>query len=309
MDSNIIQYDLRFADKMLALKIVNGDVHLQQVPVPDVKEGDYALIRVLYAGICRTDIAIANHRIKCKNGVTLGHEFCGLVVKFYGEADSCNGFQKGDVVSANPMLFGVGFDFMCGKDCDGAFAEYIVAPVFALVKLDKTIANQRGAFIEPVAAALAPIGFIGKNDKICVYGDNRIAELMCQILYYKEFNNVCHIINRAGLIPDMFDSVIETIPEDLDSCISALKPGGVLVAKSRAHFPVAITVNTLVMKEITIKGAKYGSFSESALLLKNEGSMFEHLFGKTYRLEEFETAFEDANKQETKKIFFEICAA
>ena len=58
------------------------------------------------------------------------------------------------------MMFGEkDSDNMCGKDCDGAFAEYIAVPSAALIGIPNHLLSPLGAYLEPVAAALAPVRF------------------------------------------------------------------------------------------------------------------------------------------------------
>ena len=113
------------------------------------------------------------------------------------------------------MSFGSKGDKMCGKDCDGAFAEYIAVPSGALVCLPPSLLSPYGAFLEPVAAALAPLKYV--NGLTCIYGGNRIAELTCQVARVMGNRDIERITRTADLQKDHYDCIIETEPFDIET--------------------------------------------------------------------------------------------
>lgn len=266
------------------------------------------LVKVYYAGICRTDIAVAKGTIAVDKDIILGHEFCGVVVDIHDAGKSQ--LHIGDAVSADPMKFGKDYhDCMCGVDCNGAFAEYIAMPEKAAVKLPQSLLSVNGAYLEPVAAALAPFKHIAdKNANICLFGDNRIARLTEQIGHLLGYTNISCIHNTELLGECTCDIIIETAPEHLCEYIKALKPKGKLILKSRGYTKACLVPNDVAMKEISICGARYGSFDEAVKILASDQLDTKELFGDVYSLDEFETAFDEADKCDAKKIFFRICA-
>ena len=270
------------------------------------------LVKVYYAGICRTDIGIARGIVCAKENIVLGHEFCGKIAGFLNGECETDGWKIGDVVSANPMSFGSIEDTMCGKDCDGAFAEFIAVPSSALVRLPPCLLSPFGAFLEPVAAALAPLKYL--TGKTCIYGGNRIAELTCQIAKAMGKHNFERIAHTDDLQKDFYDCIIETDPFNIDAYIDAIKPGGMLVLKSRSYRPSSFTANTIAMKELCVKGARYGDFSVASHILTAAANHLPNtldtktLFGNIYKLSQFEEAFAEAERPDSKKTFFKICA-
>lgn len=270
------------------------------------------LVKVYYAGICRTDVGIAKGIITATENVVLGHEFCGTIVGFLNGESEMDSWRIGDVVSANPMSFGCMKDTMCGKDCDGAFAEFIAVPSSALFRLPPYLLSPFGAFLEPVAAALAPLKHI--TGRTCIYGGNRIADLTCQVARAMGKHNIERIVHTDDLQKNYYDCIIETEPFHVDAYIDALKPGGTLVLKSRSYIPSSFTANTIAMKELCIKGARYGDFGLASHILTAAANHLPNtldtktLFGNIYKLSQFETAFEEAERPESKKTFFKICA-
>lgn len=303
---------------MKAIKIYNNKTcYTDNGTMPELTPFRNVLVKVFYAGVCRTDIGISKGIIAHKDGIVLGHEFCGVIDSFYNGDDSCDNWQKGMAVSCNPMLFGESDmkDEMCGKDVDGAFAEYIAVPGKALIGLSQHLLNPLGAFLEPVAAALAPIKYIRTRPQksVCVFGNNRIAELTLQVAHCmgeKEVKLVKHI---DKLTDNSYDCIIETEAQYIDKYIQALRPKGILILKSRAFQQSSIIPNEVAMKEITIQGARYGDFGAASHILyaTSAGSCMlqtDALFGPIYELTDFERAFHEAQKTDSKKVFFRICA-
>ena len=270
------------------------------------------LVKVYYAGICRTDIGIAKGIVAAKENVVLGHEFCGKIAGFLNGECEMGNWKLGDVVSANPMSFGSIEDTMCGKDCDGSFAEFIAVPSSALVRLPPYLLSPFGAFLEPVAAALAPLKYI--SGKTCIYGGNRIAELTYQVAWAMGKRHIERIVKTDDLQKNYYDCIIETEPFNIDAYVDALKPRGTLVLKSRSYTPSLFTANAVAMKEVCIKGARYGDFNVASHILTAAANHLpntldtEKLFGNIYKLSQFEDAFAEAARTDSKKTFFKICA-
>lgn len=302
---------------MRAIRLINKVVKYQSnADVPALDEFYNVLVKVYYAGICRTDIGIAKGIVPAKAGIVLGHEFCGKIVGFVNDGESMDGWKLGDTVSANPMLFGEFDEMMCGKDCDGMYAEYAAVPCKALIHISSSLLNPLGAFLEPVAAALAPLSYIdcGANDRVCVFGKNRIAQLTYQVALMKGMKNVTLVCNVDELRQNYFDCIIETEPAYIDAYADALKHGGLLILKSRSFARLSFVCNTIAMKEIRIQGARYGDFNMAHQLLMATAQQTDkaidtsRLFGKVYDLSEFCEAFAEADQPQSKKIFFKICA-
>jgi threonine dehydrogenase-like Zn-dependent dehydrogenase len=295
---------------MKALLLHNDKVSYQTgVEVPKLTSLYNVLVKVYYAGICRTDIGIAKGVVPACEDVVLGHEFCGKIVGFFNGGDCMDGWKIGDVVSANPMAFGSAEEMMCGKDCDGAFADYIAVPSGALVGLSLHLLSPLGAYLEPIAAALAPFKYVG--GRCCIYGGSRIAELTHQVARAIGHKNIEWITHLEELPKNSYDCIIETEPDGIDAYIDALKPGGVLVLKSRSFASSSFIANTIAMKEIRVQGARYGDFQVASHILSATASCHalntDALFGNVYELSQFEAAFAEAEKPESRKTFFRIC--
>ena len=146
----------------------------QEVPLP-TPAPDEALVRVSYAGLCATDLAIYSGDMSLvRNGsiqypVRFGHEWSGVV-----EAVGSNviGIQPGDrVISESGVTCGVceacqKQDWAACKNVkslgtincwDGAFAEYVHMPVRHLHKIPENVSLKEAAVVEPTCIALAGV--------------------------------------------------------------------------------------------------------------------------------------------------------
>jgi threonine 3-dehydrogenase len=136
------------------------------VPEPTAGPGD-VLIRVHHAGVCGTDLHIAQWdewaQGRIRPPVVIGHEFAGEVIEV--GADVGEEFAVGQLVTAEGHIVcghcrqcRTGNGHICqrtsiiGVDRDGAFAEYIAMPatnVMALGEIPTTI----GAIMDPMGNA------------------------------------------------------------------------------------------------------------------------------------------------------------
>ena len=150
------------------------DVRPEELEKPAPAPGE-VLVKVLYAGICGSDLHIYNKGMFIQNvPETMGHEFCGVIEALgegAGEGTDTNagadGLQPGDKVIANPMVpcgvcdscrrgafntcSALGF---IGEVRPGCFAEYISLPAEALIKVDPGSDMRLMALAEPLAVAL-----------------------------------------------------------------------------------------------------------------------------------------------------------
>ena len=58
------------------------------------------LVKVHFAGICRTDIGIAERNIPAKANIVMGHEFCGRIAGFVNGDDEMEGWHMMDALSS-----------------------------------------------------------------------------------------------------------------------------------------------------------------------------------------------------------------
>jgi L-iditol 2-dehydrogenase len=278
---------------MRALIREAGAVRLVEVPAPVASPGD-VLVRVLVAGICRTDLHVASGTVPSADPITLGHELCGRVL------------DTRALVTVHPVLP----DGFLGVTHHGAFADIVRVPaanVIALPAVDPRI----GAYTEPVAAALAvPAAIEARAARIAVFGDNRFAQLVERVLRLEGFAARC--ITAAPR--EAIDVGVETsgTAEELALLIEALRPGGLLVLKSRHPGRVPLPLARIVEKQLVVRGVQYGSFARAVELLAGPLDVRD-LLGEVTPIERWAEAFAMARAGEARKQFLQLgddpCAA
>jgi L-iditol 2-dehydrogenase len=120
------------------------------------------LVRITNTGICGTDLHIYDGGIRVRHPLIMGHEMIGELVE--GDAGQ---LKPGDRVIVDPAIY-CGECFNCragetnlcpngvllGRDANGGFAEYLVAPRSNVFKLPDTIDNQKAPLIQVVTVCL-----------------------------------------------------------------------------------------------------------------------------------------------------------
>lgn len=290
------------------------------VPVPNAGE---VLIKVKYAGICKTDLRIASGELPCRRrGVILGHEFSGTVVR-------CNargaGIGVGDSVIANPMLDD-NSDAMLGKDVNGCFAEYVSVPASNVYAVPESMNSEMdlAAYCEPVAAALGAVSKIPECvDEIVIagYPDDRIARLLAMCIEFRgEEENRANwktvkIVRPEKLLLEaarsqrgkpLHECIVECCPQMAGKLLACLAPKGTLVLKSRGYVELTgAVVNDIAMRELRIVGARYSDFHGALDDMAARKNAFRKMIAKKhFGLDEFRRAFEAASRPDSGKVMF-----
>ncbi|GIM15197.1 hypothetical protein Vretimale_17956, partial [Volvox reticuliferus] len=175
------------------------------IPIPGPGE---ALIRVLRAGICSTDIEICRGYVPGYCGV-LGHEFVGIVVAHGQQLDAEHDAQKSAperLVVGTRVVGEINCNdthFTCGDavyqrnhapgrsvlgivNRDGAIAEYLTLPASNLHPVPPALTDAEAVFTEPLAAACRILeqGLPRRpaQDRVVVIGDGKLGLLVSQVL-------------------------------------------------------------------------------------------------------------------------------
>ncbi|MCA1808945.1 MAG: zinc-binding dehydrogenase [Kiritimatiellia bacterium] len=169
---------------------------LEERPTPKPAAGE-ALIRIHYAGICGTDMAIVHGaHPRARPPLIPGHEFAGEIVEI-NTGDSRTDLRVGQRVALFPLLWcgkcracRAGDPHVCrtlrliGIDRDGGFAEYAAIPLDHLVGLPADCDYRRGALLEPLAVGVHAVEMAGAapSDFTVVLGAGPIGIMTCQAL-------------------------------------------------------------------------------------------------------------------------------
>lgn len=304
--------------KMKALVKDNETLAIREELRPQVHTVDEVIIRVEIAGLCRTDVYVAEGTIATAGPLILGHEFAGVISE---RGPQVKTLKEGDRVTVNPQLAcgqcpscWAGEHRSCSHGCflgvhrNGAFAEYIGVPAAAVYKLPDTISFKEGAYTEPVAASLAVLkAGIAVQERGLIYGDNRISRLTHAILETYGFSDVAIFAAGQGMLqPDMYDFIIETLAttETLEEMVRAIRPRGKIILKSRQHRPVSLNFIDLIKKEPVLHAVNYGPFEEALALMAEGRLSLEPMCGEVYVLDDFAEVFAISTESDARKLFF-----
>jgi threonine dehydrogenase-like Zn-dependent dehydrogenase len=186
---------------MLALTVRNKKLVPRKKPFPQLRPR-WALVRVLLAGICNTDVEILRgyHAFR---GVP-GHEFVGEVADVSGVSAKEKSKWLGKRVSGEINVSCSAYNYQpvcafcrrglkthCARrtvlgivNHDGAFAEYLALPLENLHLIPNSITNEQAVFVEPLAAACEILDQINVKhfDRAAVLGDGKLAQLIAHVL-------------------------------------------------------------------------------------------------------------------------------
>lgn len=147
--------------KAMVLKAA-GELVLDEVGLPKPRP-DQVLVRVQNSGICGTDLKIYNGAIPVRHPLIMGHEMSGEVVE--GSGDERIG--PGQRVVVDPVVYcGVCFNcragqtnlcpngVLLGRDANGGFAEYLVAPRSHVFPLPDAVDSRTAPAIQVLTTCL-----------------------------------------------------------------------------------------------------------------------------------------------------------
>lgn len=278
---------------MKAIFLQNGKLSLADVPRPVPAEGE-ALVKVLLAGICNTDIELVKGYMNFTG--TIGHEFVGVVEecgdsslkgkRVSGEINAgcgkCELCLKGDPrhCSARKVL-GI-------EGLNGAFAEYLVLPVSNLLVIPDSVPDTDAVLIEPLAAAFQILAQIEINEenKVLIIGDGKLGVLTALALqttgadislagHHIERNkrmlpNVDHVeLEKGHQKTASFNIIIEASGsiDGLKDAVKYIKPTGTIVLKSTFHGDAVLNTSLIVVNEIKLIGSRCGRFGPALEVL------------------------------------------
>jgi L-iditol 2-dehydrogenase len=172
-----------------------GNVALAERPEPVAPPG-HVVVEVVGAGICGTDLHIADGEYETVTPVTMGHEVSGVVAELgEGVEESWLGAR----VASETYFSTCGRCVHClagrvnlcaerrsiGTHVDGAFAPCLVVPSTNLHRLPDWLDGQVAALCEPLAcvchSVLEPEPVVGAGDDVLVVGPGPVGLLAAQV--------------------------------------------------------------------------------------------------------------------------------
>ncbi len=305
---------------------------VRDYPVPVPAKGE-ALIKVLQAGICATDLEVLKGYMSFE-GVP-GHEFVGQVVRtseasladrrvvgqincVCGECDMCSSGLSNHC--RNRTVLGI-----AGRD--GAFAEYLVLPQENLHVIDDKLTDEQGVFVEPLAAALQIVKqvSIDKRWKIAVLGDGRLGLLACQVLAMDnrsvmlvgKHRHKLLVADKKGIRVTLVDELVarndcELVVECTGSPLGLklagkmVRPRGTIILKTTIAKPIEYDLSPLVINEVRLIGSRCGTFSDAIESLSKGQIDISGLISRTFPLERINEALEFAAQPDSIKVLLRM---
>lgn len=317
---------------MRALWLEDRQLSLRDdLPIPDPPPGE-ALVRVLIAGICNTDIELT-HGYYPYAGIP-GHEFVGVVERgpeelrgkrVVGEINAtcgtCETCRKGHPTHCeNRTVLGI-------ANRNGTFAEYLALPPANLHVVPDSLSNERAVFTEPLAAALEIQEQIdiGASDRVLVVGDGKLGQFIartlaltgCKLAVAGRHASKLALLEHAGIAtidadsiaPRSFDVAVECSGSSsgFELARKALRPRGTLVMKSTYAGDLTFNASSVVVDEITLIGSRCGPFAPALTLLDNAKIDPTDMIHARYPLRDAIAAFAHAQQPGVLKVLVD-CA-
>jgi threonine dehydrogenase-like Zn-dependent dehydrogenase len=310
---------------MLAVRLEDGKVRVVNERRPPRGEG-FALIRLLYGGICNTDLELQRGYYGFRG--TPGHEFVGEVV----EADSPEWIGHRVVGEIN--LACERCDWCkrgLGRHCPhrrvlgivrhpGAFREFLTLPERNLHRVPSEIPNEHAVFVEPLAAACEILDQvrIPEGAAVAVLGDGKLGLLIAQVLsahLYGHHTEKLRLAKKIGIDARIarklpvanYDYVVDATgsSEGLRRAVQMTKPRGTVILKSTVHRLVGIDSAPVIVNEITLIGSRCGRFEPALQLLRRGKVRVDDLISEILPLSKAPLAFRRAADAVALKVMLE----
>ncbi len=300
------------------------------MPVPGEQE---ALVKVLYSGICNTDLEILKGYMNFQG--IIGHEFLGRVEQapfpeFIGKTVA----GEINLACGNCEYCFAGLGRHCpnrtvlgiqGKD--GVMAEYVTLPVRYLHVIPPDLDFRKAIFTEPLAAAceIPEQVDILPEYRILLIGDGKLAQLIARVISLRTSRLLVvgvhagklSLLQKLGistiLLQDFrdrdhsFQMVIEATGswDGWKLALRSVRPRGFLVLKSTYAGEHPFNPAALVINEVTVIGSRCGPFKEAIYLLNKGLINPADLITACLPLPEWEKAFTVARKPDSLKVILE----
>jgi threonine dehydrogenase-like Zn-dependent dehydrogenase len=312
---------------MKGLWLANQQLQLRHdLPIPEPIAGE-ALVRVLQAGVCNTDLELLRGYYPYAG--VLGHEFVGVVEqgpehlidqRVVGEINATCGqcrfcLSNESTHCENRTVLGI-------VNRDGAFADYLCLPEKNLYPVPESVSTDAATFTEPLAAALEiqqQVQLHG-GDRVLVIGDGKLGQLVaqtialtgCDLLTVGRHPDKLANLEARGIQTGFADAVQDRTfdvsvectgnPEGFAIALRALRPRGTLVLKSTYAGNLSINASALVVDEITLVGSRCGPFPEALKLLAEHKVDVSPLIQARYPLADGLKAFAHAQQKGVLKV-------
>jgi len=304
---------------MRALRVVSSHLSIHNdiaVPQPVAHE---VLLRPRIAGICGTDLELL-HGYYSFDGVP-GHEFVADVVtgpeQWLGKRVVCDiniGCGQCDFCLRGAKEHCEKRQVIGIRERNGAFAQYLTAPISNLHEVPDAVSDDEAVFIEPLAAALQIQKQISieKHHRVLVLGAGKLGQLIvrtllpmgCEILVSARSSARMHTLEKLGvrvcftdeLPAKYFDVVIECTGNaaGFEHALRAIRGQG-----------VTIDASVIVVNELRVLGSRCGDFPTALQWLTERRIDLSGLITARFGLSQAMEAFARARLPDQFKVVVE----
>jgi len=309
-----------------ALWLENRQLRLRD-DVARPPSSDEAVIRLILAGICNTDLELVRGYYPF-TGVP-GHEFVGVVEE--GPANLVGKRVTGEInaiCGACPSCLAGRSSHCLNRTVlgivnrNGAFADYLSLPSRNLYVVPDGIMDDEAVFTEPLAAAIRiqeQVNISG-NDRVLVVGDGKLGLLVaqtvaltgCALTVVGRHRSKLELLEARGITTASGDSIIKGSFDIAIECTgnaqgftlarNSLRPRGTLVMKSTYAGDLTFNASDAVVDEITLIGSRCGPFAPAIELLRSGRVEVKPMIHATYPLSDALAAFEYATRPGVLKV-------
>lgn len=305
-------------------------MRVEELPEPVPGPGE-ALLEVLVAGICGTDLQLAGGYMSFRG--TPGHEFVGVVRAVSSPADR---ILVGSRVVAEINVGCNECDWCArgmGRHCaartvlgilgrPGAFARKLTLPVSNLHVVPDAVSDDEAVFVEPLAAAFEILEQVRvePSHRVLVMGDGRLGLLVAQVLKSRgaqvtlmgRHPSKLQVAKTLSLPTSesgqaarpVHDLVVDATgsPDALDEAIRWCRPRGTVILKTTCAGRTTFDAAPVVVNELILVGSRCGRFEPALEALRARSVQVLPLVTGERALADAPEAFEAAARPDALKI-------
>lgn len=317
---------------MRAIVVARGAAQLQDIRPPAPRPGE-ALLRIISAGICNTDLEVIRGYHAFEG--TLGHEFVAEVVSAPDAPDWAGQRVAGEInVSCGLCDFcRRGIPSQCRARAaigisgrDGAFAEYMTLPLGNLHRVPETVPDDAAVFVEPLAAAAQVLEMhaVRPSERVIVVGAGKLGLLCAAVLAHTGADVVVvarrararEVLEQWGIpfasadaLPEKQAAVVVDCTGNAEGFALALtlvQPRGCIVLKSTYLGLPQADLTRIAVEEIQVVGSRCGPFPAALRLLETNAIDVSVMIDARYPLEDGVAALEHAGRPGALKVLLDV---